>query len=201
MTGATHHLILVRHGETTGESSIRYHGASDVPLSELGEEQMHRVGLSLKGTRFDNVFTSRLVRSRRAAEIIAPAGPEALVCPGFDEINFGRWEGLTREEIAERDPELFRKWQDDPAKFHFPQGENRMGFGARVVRAMDQILAQQAAGVWLVVVHRGVIASLLGSCLGIDVVKTLEIGLGSSHTLTRHYGTWRAERLDFVPPA
>ena len=29
-------LILVRHGETEGESSIRYHGRTDVALSELG---------------------------------------------------------------------------------------------------------------------------------------------------------------------
>ena len=33
-------IVLVRHGETTGESSIRYYGATDVPLSDLGRQQV-----------------------------------------------------------------------------------------------------------------------------------------------------------------
>ena len=33
-------LVLVRHGETEGESSIRYHGRNDVALSALGRAQM-----------------------------------------------------------------------------------------------------------------------------------------------------------------
>ena len=33
------HIILVRHGETVGESSIRYHGRNDVVLSRKGRSQ------------------------------------------------------------------------------------------------------------------------------------------------------------------
>ena len=38
----TTRLCIVRHGETAGQSSIRYYGSTDVPLSRLGEEQMRR---------------------------------------------------------------------------------------------------------------------------------------------------------------
>jgi broad specificity phosphatase PhoE len=33
-------LLLVRHGETVGQSSIRLYGATDVALSDEGELQM-----------------------------------------------------------------------------------------------------------------------------------------------------------------
>src|SRR5208282_5591650 len=41
-------LILVRHGETEGESSIRYHGRTDVALSELGRTQMNLAGRAIE---------------------------------------------------------------------------------------------------------------------------------------------------------
>ena len=34
---------LVRHGETAGESSVRYHGSNDVPLSAVGRQQVRRL--------------------------------------------------------------------------------------------------------------------------------------------------------------
>ena len=37
-------ITLVRHGETTGQSSIRFFGQTDVPLSDVGREQMRRAG-------------------------------------------------------------------------------------------------------------------------------------------------------------
>ena len=44
-------LILVRHGETEGESSIRYHGRTDVALSELGRAQMRLAGRAIGAHR------------------------------------------------------------------------------------------------------------------------------------------------------
>ena len=40
---AMQELFLVRHGETTGQSSVRLYGATDVPLSDLGREQVRAV--------------------------------------------------------------------------------------------------------------------------------------------------------------
>ena len=56
--------------ETSGESSIRYYGSTDVPLSSLGEAQMRRVGQALAHERFDAVLSSRLRRARRALEAL-----------------------------------------------------------------------------------------------------------------------------------
>jgi len=189
-------LVLVRHGETEGESSIRYHGANDVPLNAVGREQMERVARRLDGERFDAVYVSRLQRTRAAARIIAPE-VEAEQIPGFDEINFGAWEGLTREEIAARDPALFERWRASNGDFHYPGGDRVSDFRARVA-ASWQALAPRAPERVLVVAHRGVISTILMQTLGVDhdELRSWRLGLGSLHILVARAGAWIPELTD-----
>src|SRR6185437_17128245 len=98
-------LVLVRHGETLGNSSIRYHGRTDVALSELGRRQM-RAAREWLATRdgaggFAPVFTSPLVRAAEGARIIAGRNVATTAIKEFVEVDFGLFEGLTAEEIAE----------------------------------------------------------------------------------------------------
>ena len=199
-------IILVRHGETTGESSIRYHGATDVPLSPLGEEQMRRAGAALAHECFDAVLSSRLRRARRGAELVAQRVPRPLAA--FDEVDFGRWEGWTRGEIAARDPENFRHWQAQPETFVYPGGECRQAFERRVAAGLGGLLAETPDGNVLVVVHRGVIAVILAQLLGLTppARRALEIDLGSIHVVERRGAVWQAgvlnriDHLDREPP-
>ncbi|MBY0401920.1 histidine phosphatase family protein, partial [Myxococcota bacterium] len=91
--------------------------------------------------------------------ILAPDRPIQLEAD-FREIDFGRWEGLTREEIAERDPELFPVWQRDLARFDYPDGERRADFRARIARGLTRLWSVEAGSV-LVVAHKGVVRTLL----------------------------------------
>ena len=40
-------IVALRHGETTGQSSIRFHGSSDLPLSDEGRAQMREAAKGL----------------------------------------------------------------------------------------------------------------------------------------------------------
>ncbi|MDX2165849.1 MAG: histidine phosphatase family protein [Deltaproteobacteria bacterium] len=181
----------MRHGETTGQSSIRYYGATDVPLSPVGEAQMRRAGAALAGQRFDAVYSSCLSRARRGAELVAQCAPTPVAA--FDEVHFGRWEGLTRDEIAARDPQLFARWQADPERFAYPDGECRRAFQRRVSDGLAALLAAPVGPHRLLVVHRGVIAVALAELLGLDPAqrRALDIGLGSIHMLARDAHGWR----------
>lgn len=193
-------ITLVRHGETTGQSSIRYYGATDVALSAHGEEQMRRVGTALAAHRFDRVFTSELQRSRRAAALIRAEEGAATPVPSFNEVDFGRWEGWTRDEIAARDPEHFAHWQRDGESFTYPGGESRVAFRQRVVTGLGGFLQPPPQGAWLMVLHRGVIAVILTQLLELSPQRRgdLAIDLASIHHVVCRAGHWEAEAVDLV---
>jgi broad specificity phosphatase PhoE len=195
-------LILVRHGETEGQSSIRYHGRSDVALSDLGRAQMRAareaISRSHGGLRFQTVFTTPLVRACEGARLIAGETADLVIVEEFAEVHFGLFEGLTAEEIRERYPAEFARWNADRlgADFTYPQGESRAAFAARVERGVDRMLAiwsPAGAGRALVVAHRGVIRAIVNRLAGHQPV--VELG---SIQLLEFEGGWRPVALDLT---
>src|SRR5579871_5488491 len=146
---ARHHnltLVLVRHGETEGESSIRYHGRNDVALSEFGRTQMLAAREEIQ-SRFghgslDHVFATPLIRAMEGARIVSGAEASITAVEEFIEVHFGLFEGLTKEEIQERHPIDFEKWRADPLapSYTYPEGENRAAFAERVERSLAATL-------------------------------------------------------------
>ena len=64
-------LWLVRHGETEGQSSIRYHGSNDVRLSDVGRDQIRSLLSLLQGVCFVRVIQSPLQRAVESASILS----------------------------------------------------------------------------------------------------------------------------------
>ena len=194
-------LILVRHGETEGESSIRYHGRTDVPLSEPGRAQLRLAGRAIEtrrgGGTFARVFSSPLVRESEGARIVAGASAPLVTIDEFAEVHFGLFEGLTADEIRDRYPDEFARWNADRLApgYTYPAGESRASFTNRVERGLERMLA-----LWtprdsdaLLVAHRGVIRAIVRKLTNHE--PTVE--LGSIHIL-RFDGGWHAEALDLI---
>jgi broad specificity phosphatase PhoE len=196
-------IIVVRHGETEGQSSIRYHGITDVPLSDEGREQLRTLAGSLARTLpadgYDLVVSSPLRRALESAEILAP-GASVKVEPAFREIDFGRWEGLTAEEIEARDPELFREWRERGIEFDFPEGERRAAFRARVRAGIDALVADGAGaregGCALIAAHKGVFRTIVERLTEQTIDDVSYPPLGSAALLVRRDGRWSVERED-----
>jgi broad specificity phosphatase PhoE len=194
----TQSIVLVRHGETEGQSSIRYHGRNDVPLSALGRAQMARAREALTHERFNAVYASTLSRSVEAAVIIAGDQASVTRVAGFDEISFGEWEGLTAEEIRTRDPERYAAWMGARTDFRYPGGESVTSFRARAVSALHEVLANAPTGHLLFAVHKGIIYSVLSELLQLDEAqrRALTVPLASIHVIGRANGRWHANVLD-----
>ncbi|MFO0689372.1 MAG: histidine phosphatase family protein [Myxococcota bacterium] len=190
-------LVFVRHGETAGQSSIRYYGATDVPLSDEGREQVRRARERIAGERFEVVWASSLSRAAESARILAPERSIHLEAD-FREVDFGRWEGLTREEIAVRDPELFPIWQRDLARFDYPDGERRADFRARIARGLERLRTVDATTA-LVVAHKGVVRTLLELVSGETLPGPMpELG-GIVRVVRGADGRWRSDPIDGGP--
>lgn len=175
-------IVLLRHGETVGRSSIRFFGATDVALSGLGADQAAAAARAIGPDDFDLVVASPLQRSWRSARIVAP-GREIRLEAGFREIDFGRWEGLTREEIEARDPELYTQWQARGLEFGFPGGEGRDEFRARVVAGLNRLLGSPVASI-LIVAHKGTVRTIAEELSG-RVLAPDQPPLGGFVGLTR----------------
>lgn len=192
-------FVLVRHGETDGESSVRYHGSGDVALSEEGREQMRRACVELNRVPFDLVVASPLQRAWQSAWILGRGAPVRLESE-LREVDFGRWEGRTDEEIRESDPDLYEDWKSGKEGFAYPGGESRAGFRERVRRGLERLLAADARNV-LVVAHKGVVRVLAEELTG-EKPAAEEPALGGAIELTRRPdGSWFRGRNTSQPAA
>ncbi len=189
-------LILLRHGETVGQSSIRLYGATDIALSPIGEQQARRAAAVLRAHRFARVLSSPLQRARRSAEIVLEAldpAPTLELVPGFREIDFGAWEGWTYAEAETRDPDGFARWRSEGHSFTYPDGESRVAFLARIAAAVAAL--DPAQGPTLAVLHKGVIKATLAVLTGRPIAELAEqpIALASIHRLR-----WTGERWQLL---
>ncbi|MEJ2565799.1 MAG: histidine phosphatase family protein [Gammaproteobacteria bacterium] len=156
---------LLRHGEPRG--GRRFRGQTDDPLSERGWRQMWQ---AVGGTAmpWQHVVSSPLQRCSAFARELADR--HRLPCslePGFKEIRFGVWEGLTPEQILSREPENYRRYRDDPERCMPAGAESMAEFVARVTQAWEAMLAAQQGRHILLVCHAGVIRAVLSAVLGI----------------------------------
>jgi broad specificity phosphatase PhoE len=190
-------IVLLRHGETVGNSKERFHGSRDVALSDDGRAQMRAASRLLAREVFDVVVASPLRRSWEAARIVAGGAPVRLE-PGFREIHFGRWEGLTADEIESADPVLYRDWKARAPGFEFPSGELRGAFRERVLAGLAR-LEQAGAANALLVVHKGVIRTIAEHLLGAPLEDGMP-ALACAESLTRAAdGAWFRGRRSSDP--
>jgi len=193
MQSSLRRLVLVRHGETDGNSSQRLIGSGDPSLSAAGREHMLRARAALQGQVVDLVVASPARRAFQSAAVLTGGAPVRLE-PDFREIHFGRWEGRSLAEVEAADPVLFQQWRDGATGFEYPGGEPRAAFRARVGRGLERLLAAGVMGA-LVVAHKGVIREIARLLTGGDAIDRDRPALGEAIVLTRdgadrwHVGT------------
>jgi len=162
-------IWLIRHGEPVAEARGRCYGSLDFGLSETGREQMERVVEYLRSEPISAVYTSPRSRAREGATILAAAVSAAVleVAEDLREMDFGDFEGLTYDEIAARNPELYRRWMENPTEVVFPNGESFPEMRDRVLMAFDAIERKHAGQTVALVTHGGVNRILLANTLQI----------------------------------
>jgi len=136
MTGA---IIFIRHGETDWNRQARLQGQQDIALNALGRRQAARNGrilpLLLGGGEW-RFIASPLIRATDTMTIAL--GAAGMTGRSFDtddrlkEISFGRWEGLTLAEVAEKDADGAQKREADKWGYVPPGGESYADLSKRI---------------------------------------------------------------------
>lgn len=131
-------IHLVRHGTTLLNRQNRYRGRIDVPLDEGGWRDAWTAAEELRDVGLAAAYASPLRRARDTARIIADvAGLTSVVdMPGFLNLDYGDWEGLTSDEARERDPEAYAAYQAHSLDAECPGGENLDRAAQRVILSL-----------------------------------------------------------------
>ena len=162
-------IFLVRHGATTLSSEDRFAGATDVPLSETGREQVRRLAERLADDDLTAIFASPMGRTVETARILAePHGLEVQIRDGLREMSHGRWEQKTRHEVDCEFPEEAAAWEEDPYTFAPVGGESGLAVTARALPVLMEIVRENQGGNVLIASHKATIRLLLSSLLGFD---------------------------------
>jgi len=171
-------LFLFRHGHTEGGDDKRYKGHIDVELSEIGKRQLKTISGKLKNMNHDlkAVYTSDLKRALRSAEILsAYFGLEPVVLPELRERSFGRWEGMSFDEISREYPEEFEFWKADPLRYSPPGGESTLEVSERAVSVLNDLLKRHSGERFAIVSHGGVNRVMLCHLMGLPLNNIFRI--------------------------
>ncbi|WP_439593032.1 histidine phosphatase family protein [Microbacterium sp.] len=164
-------LHLVRHGETVWHAENRYAGISDIDLTARGREQARALIPWAESAGIDLVVSSDLRRAQETARPVAAAvGTELRVDAGLREVDFGRGEGMTRDEMTEAFPDGLAEFLAAPASSPLPGGElgaSAADRGLWAILRLSQDVSDDST--MLVVGHTTLIRLMLCRTLGIPL--------------------------------
>ena len=175
-------IYLIRHGEVAGNAgAIRtFAGARDLELTPRGLQQARAVAARLKEVHLDAVYASKLQRAWRTADgIAADHGLETVQLGGWNEVDYGAWEGLSEAEINADYAELWKQRVADPWTIAPPNGESYQMLWARLEPQWDALLEKHAGQTVAVVGHNGSLRVLLCQLLGAPPANARRLQIGN----------------------
>ena len=163
-------LLLARHGDTRLNSARMFVGHTDAELSALGRRQVKRLRDRLAAERIDVIYSSDLKRAVATAETIASRHHlDVITCPELREINYGKVEGLTFEEIQRLYPDVAELCLEWNLQLEFPDGESFDEFKQRVSKFLDRLKQHTPEQTILIVAHGGPLRLMVCHLLGIEL--------------------------------
>ena len=162
-------VYLLRHGETSyNADGNRYCGRTDIGLTLKGIKQAKRVNEQLNGKHIDAVYSSPLSRARITAEIAT--GKQVITDDRIIEVDFGQWEGKTKEEFYKEDPQSWNDWATNPCAAKAGRtGESGNGIVNRVDAFFTEMLQKHAGETIVVVGHNGINRLYMAHKLGMPL--------------------------------
>ena len=154
-------IWLVRHAPTAW-TGHRWCGRSDPPLSGAGvaAATMLAADLALEVPAGAFVVASPLRRAHATADAIAAAlGTRLVVDPDLVEVDFGRIDGLTWDELEAADPALAEAILTD-GEPDWPDGETAASVARRARSAAARLADRAQAGPVVVVSHGRILRAI-----------------------------------------
>ena len=164
-------LFLLRHGQTELSRENVFCGRGlDPALTPEGEEMARAFADAYHDLAWSAIYSSPLTRAvATAAPLAASCGMRVQTREGLAEIDYGEWDGLSAEEVAQRWHDEHERWTADPAWNPPTGGETAIALARRMEMVIEELMTSHLDGNVLVVSHKASIRVLLCALLGVDV--------------------------------
>ena len=140
-------LYISRHGQTPWNVEDLICGRTDVPLTEVGQQQAKRLAESALDKGIDVILCSPMLRARQTAQAVSDAiGVPIQIDQRLIEMDFGTFEGTSRfgEEF---------QWVRAQMSTRFPGGESGFDVAYRVYGLLYEIREKYPDKTVLLVCH------------------------------------------------
>ncbi len=151
----------------------------DIDLTPDGLAMAQAFAEFYRDMRWRAIYASPLRRALATARPTAElAGLTVRPLDGLAEIDYGKWDGRTADDVDHAFHDDYVRWTADPAWNAPTGGETAVALARRVLGAVETIVAEQggsedgshdAEGDVLVVSHKAAIRVALCGLLGVDV--------------------------------
>jgi broad specificity phosphatase PhoE/predicted kinase len=138
-TRIVRNLFLLRHGETFFNIENRIGG--DSGLTEKGRAQAEALARYFSPWRLPIIFTSNYKRTKQTASPIAERQEHCsiIALPEFNEIDAGICDGMTYQEIKEKQPQVAEARRRDKYGYVYPRGEGYAAMEKRIYRGVQKV--------------------------------------------------------------
>lgn len=163
-------LVLIRHGESEWNAVRRVQGQSGTGLSVRGRRQAERTASLAADAYVDAVLAASDLQ--RCTETVAPfadaLGVDVDLHEGLRERHFGEWTGRLAADIADADPDRWRRWKEGEDVVGEIGGEDTPTLVARVTRTLRELLGRADGRPVVCVTHGGPVWHGTQTLLGLD---------------------------------
>jgi probable phosphoglycerate mutase len=192
-------IWLIRHGQTAWTLTKQHTGRRDIPMTDLGKRHAIEVGKFLNGKKFEKVLVSPLSRALETCRLAGYAETAEIVMD-VAEWDYGKYEGLTPQEIRKQNPH-WTIWTRG-----VPDGETLKDVTSRAERTIESI--SQIEGDVAIFSH-GHFLRIFASCwLGLSsetarflMLDTASLGILGIENGVRVLKQWNIHIGNHFPPA
>ena len=178
-------IYLVRHAEAEGNLYRLAQGQFDGLVTKRGYDQIRALRRRFEGIHIDAVYSSDLFRARTTARAVSePRQLPVILREELRELALGWWEGLTWQEIGQRDPEQLRCFHTDLSRLHVEGGESGAQTRDRVMAELERIGAAHEGQTVAVFSHGAAIRTVIGTLRGLELAEMDQQLLGDNTSVT-----------------
>jgi probable phosphoglycerate mutase len=176
-------IVLILPGATDFELQGRIHGDLNVPLCPEGAAEIERLAGELQGLEIGVLYTSACQSAVQSAESLGKLlGVKVKKLDHLENLDHGLWQGMLIDEVRQKQPTVYRQWQEQPESICPPEGETIDHARERVATALAKVLKKHKTGIIGLVVPEP-LASVVREFLG-------QTALGDLWQANCEHGRW-----------